>query len=58
MTVTSSPAVDPEFQRLEKAFDARLGIYAVVTGTGQAGSDTRSAAGVHYGRMAAWTLSY
>ncbi|MGI5521118.1 class A beta-lactamase [Micromonospora sp. CA-259024] len=35
-SLTPSPAAaDQEFQRLEKTFDARLGIYAVDTGTGR-----------------------
>ncbi|GGO19079.1 beta-lactamase [Micromonospora parathelypteridis] len=33
--ITPSPAADQEFQRLEKTFEARLGIYAVDTGTGR-----------------------
>ncbi|MET7668240.1 class A beta-lactamase [Micromonospora luteifusca] len=35
VTVTPSPAADQEFPRLEKTFKARLGIYAVDTGTGR-----------------------
>jgi beta-lactamase class A len=30
-----APAVDPRFARLEASFDARLGVYAVDTGTGR-----------------------
>ncbi|MBM0274873.1 class A beta-lactamase [Micromonospora tarensis] len=32
---TPSPAVEQEFRRLEKTFGARLGVYAVDTGTGR-----------------------
>ncbi|MET7707465.1 class A beta-lactamase [Micromonospora sp. NPDC005413] len=35
LTVTHSPPARQEFQRLEKAFGSRLGIYAVDTGTGR-----------------------
>ncbi|MBM7494838.1 beta-lactamase class A [Micromonospora luteifusca] len=35
VTVSPSPADQQEFQRLEKTFEARLGIYAVDTGTGR-----------------------
>ncbi|MGW3606470.1 class A beta-lactamase [Micromonospora sp. NPDC005161] len=35
VTVTPSPAAQQEFQRLEKTFEARLGIYGVDTGTGR-----------------------
>ncbi|MGC4750409.1 class A beta-lactamase [Micromonospora sp. DT201] len=35
VTVAPSPAADQEFQRLEQMFHARLGIYAVDTGTGR-----------------------
>ncbi|MFI6270622.1 hypothetical protein [Micromonospora zamorensis] len=34
-TASPSPAAEQEFQRLEQAFQARLGIYAVDTGTGR-----------------------
>ncbi|MET7707462.1 class A beta-lactamase [Micromonospora sp. NPDC005413] len=34
-TVTPPPAAPQEFQRLEETFEARLGIYAVDTGTGR-----------------------
>ncbi|GAB4102362.1 class A beta-lactamase [Micromonospora taraxaci] len=34
-TTTASPAAEQEFQRLEKTFGARLGVYAVDTGTGR-----------------------
>jgi beta-lactamase class A len=34
-TLTPSPAADQEFQRLEQQFGARLGVYAVDTGTGR-----------------------
>ncbi|MGN9809330.1 class A beta-lactamase [Micromonospora sp. BQ11] len=32
---TASPAPDLEFRRLEETFDARLGVYAIDTGTGR-----------------------
>ena len=35
VTASPSPAAEQEFQRLEKTFQARLGIYAVDTGTGR-----------------------
>ncbi|MEU7918103.1 class A beta-lactamase [Micromonospora zamorensis] len=35
VTTSPSPAAEQEFQRLEKTFQARLGVYAVDTGTGR-----------------------
>ncbi|WP_444951487.1 class A beta-lactamase [Micromonospora ureilytica] len=35
VTLTPSPAADQEFRRLEEQFGARLGVYAVDTGTGR-----------------------
>ncbi|MBM0233625.1 class A beta-lactamase [Micromonospora sp. STR1_7] len=35
VTFTASPAANREFQRLEETFDARLGVYAIDTGTGR-----------------------
>ncbi|MEU1682431.1 class A beta-lactamase [Micromonospora zamorensis] len=35
VTATPSPAAEQEFQRLEQTFQARLGVYAVDTGTGR-----------------------
>lgn len=35
VTLSPSPAAEQEFQRLEQTFGARLGIYAVDTGTGR-----------------------